>query len=521
MSAQRAAAEATAGPRRVREMLEGLGPTFVKVGQFLALRPDLIPAAYCEEFLLLTDQLQPLPFSALRPILAEDLGDLEDHFAFFDTRALAAGSLAQVHLARTLGGDEVAVKILRPGVAEAIRADLRKARALATVLGHVGVSGAVSPHEVARELEQWLSEELDLEGELRHVARMRELCSASDIMVVPRPFPELSTRRIVTCERLHGTPFSEILRSVRSGRSDHVAAMGHDLELLASNLLETVLIQIFRHQYFHADMHPGNLLALSGGRIGLLDMALTDSLDPIVRRATARYLTAVTDEDPEGMYRAVADVLRVSEDSDLDAFRSEFSAATRALLRDRARSSQGHGRDQTVRTYLVTLMQIARANRVAVPGSMLSLYRSLLAAETIASQLGTGADILQVGKRFFRRLQLENSLEFADATQVQRLGLQMVNLLQNGPGQLARVLEDLADERFVLRVRSSDAAERRHQHDARTRLVTLGLIAVSVAVLLVGASAAPVWGWMPLRPIIAVVLVAVYLALALQWRRLR
>jgi ubiquinone biosynthesis protein len=350
---------------------------------------------------------------------------------------------------------------------------------------------------------------------------MKELRESSDIVIVPKPYAELSSRRILTCERLRGTPFSEVLRNVRGGRPDFVTAMGFDPDRLAHNLLETVLTQIFRNQFFHADIHPGNLLALPGDRIGLLDMALCDSLDPIVRRGTARYLMAVADEDPEGMYRAIAEVLRVTEDTDLESFRAEFTAATRNLLRDRARTADESEQGHVVRAYMVSLMQIARAKGLLVPPGMLSLYRSLLAAETIAVQISQRADLLRTGRAFFQRLQLESVLSAPEATQFQRAALQIANLLQNGPGQLGRLLEDLADERFVLHVRGADAAERRRQHNARAQLTTLGLVAVSVAILFAGAPAVPLWGWLPVRPLLLIALVVIYAALALQWRRLR
>jgi len=472
--------------RRVRETLESMGPTFVKVGQFLSMRPDLIPAAYCEELLHLTDQVRTIPWKELRHIVEEDLGDLRLRFAFIDPQPLAAGSLAQVHVAHTHDGDQVAVKILRPGVDTAILADLRKARTVARVLDLLGMASALSPVQVAAELEKWLHEELDLQAELRHVIRMRDLVGDSDIMVVPKPYPELSSRRVLTCELLQGMPFSEILRNIRAGKADVVLDKGHDPDILAGNLLEAVFIQIFQYEFFHADVHPGNLLALPDNRIGVLDLALIDSLDPVVRRGTARYLTAVVDQDPAGMQRAVTDVLRMTEDSDLEAFQSEFTAATRSLLRERARTTDEEGQRQIVRGYMINVMHIARSSGVVVPPSMLSLYRSLLAAETIAAQLSVEADLVAVGRRFFRRQQLETWMDMSDPTQVQRVGLQMVHLLQNGPGQLSRLLEDLADERFVLRVRSADAGERRRQHNARVQLVTLGLVAVSVSVLVAG-----------------------------------
>ena len=221
------------------------------------------------------------------------------------------------------------------------------------------------------------------------------------------------------------------------------------------------------------------------------------------------------------MYRALTDVLRVTEDTDLDSFRAEFTAATRSLLRDRARETGGTDQGHIVRNYMVSLMKIARSKGLVIPPAMLSLYRSLLAAETIVAQLDVGTDVMTVGRSFFRRLQLESSLAAPDATQVQRTSLQLIELLQNGPGHLARLLEDVANERFVLRVRSADAAERRRQHNARVQLTTLGLVAVSVAILVAGAPPGLLWGWLPLRTVLIVALAAVYLALALRWRGLR
>lgn len=512
---------AARGPRFVRETLQAMGPAFIKLAQFLSLRPDLIPAEYCKEFLLLTDQIPPIPFERLRGVIEDELGDLGTHFAFFDTRVLAAGSLAQVHVARTIDGDQVAVKIQRPGVDTAIRSDLRKANAAARLISLLGISAAISPKELATQFEEWLTQELDLQSELHNVMRMRELCRDSDIIVVPEPYPELSSQHIVTCERLIGTPFSEILRNLPAGRASVVDNLGYDLDLLAQNLLHSVLIQIFRYQFFHSDMHPGNLLALSNGRIGLLDFALTDSLDPVIRRATARYLAAVADEDIDGMYSAVADVLRVTDDSDLDSFRADFTAATRSLLRDRARSTEGAVKGRLVRSYMVTLMSSARSNGLRVPPAMLSVYRSLLAAEAIANMLSTSADLLPIAQRFFRRLQLESALSPPDPVEFQRLGLQFVNLFQRGPGQLARLLDDLAAERFVLRVRSADASERRRQHNARAQLITLGLVVVGLSVLVAGAPVVRVLGWLPIRTVLIAMLAFVYAMLIFRWRGLR
>ncbi|HEX8054619.1 MAG TPA: AarF/UbiB family protein, partial [Thermoleophilaceae bacterium] len=209
-----------AGPERLRELLERLGPTFVKVGQYLALRPDLIPQEYCDELLRLLDRVPPFPWEEARAIIEDELGEIGHAFAEIDAKPLAAGSLSQAHRARLHGGGEVVVKVQRPGVREAVRRDLGRARTIARVLELARVPLVVEPRELVTELRAWMLQELDLERELANMQKLRELAADSEIMRIPRAYPDLSGKRVLTAEYIHGMPLSTLLGSLRTGRED-------------------------------------------------------------------------------------------------------------------------------------------------------------------------------------------------------------------------------------------------------------------------------------------------------------
>ncbi len=201
-------------PVEFRNLLQRLGPTFIKIGQFLALRPDLIPQSYCDELMTLLDLAPPFPWSEARVILAQELGrEPQEVFTYLNQRPLAAGSLAQVHLGHLRDGRSVAVKILRPNIERTIARDLKRARRIARLLDRTGVGFIVSPMEVVDELADWLKQEIDLSIELMNMRRLYRLTASSVDQYIPQAFPELSTRKVLVAEYVRGIPLSEVFRS--------------------------------------------------------------------------------------------------------------------------------------------------------------------------------------------------------------------------------------------------------------------------------------------------------------------
>ncbi len=507
-------------PERLRRFLERRGPIFVKAGQHLALRPDLIDQAFCDELLKMADRVPPFPYDEAARIIAEDLGSQPDElFEWINPRPLAAGSLAQVHLARTLTGDEVAVKVQRPKARELVERDLGRARVLHRILQIAGAGDLVSTAEVMQELKNSIRDELDFELELRNQTHLYQLSIDTSRSRIPRPYPALSGPRVLTAEYLSGIPFTEVLQLVRTGRHDKLRLLQIDPRELASNLLHTVLDQVFRLEFFHADIHPGNVLALSSNRIGFVDFGLTDSLDPHFRQGMLRYLAAVNASNVELMFDGLTEIVVADEESDLSRLRSDFYEESGRWLRER-RQRDGQT-DSPHARFLIGVLRAARRSKFRVPGAILSLYRSVLTAETIARQLGGRETIAQAARPLLQQLQIKAFLDaFALAT-IQPLVLDGLRLLRDGPRRLNELLSDMTEGRLVIRVRTVDSQEDRALANARARLVSVATASVGVAFLIGATQGRTLFGWIYLSTVFWSALAVLWGWMILQFRLLR
>jgi ubiquinone biosynthesis protein len=515
-------AGARPGPERLTRFLIRLGPTFIKIGQFLALRPDILPQDYCDELLQLVDRAPSTSWEVIRQTIRTELGDdPEKIFARISKRPLAAGSIAQVHLAETHQGEAVAVKVQRPDLPARVKRDLRKIRWLARALKVSGIAPYISPAELVSELERWLKQELDFTKELSSHTRMYEEMDSENNVRVPQPFAEYSSPRVITTEYLRGTPFSDLIRLARRGDFEQIERLGFDRDVLAERLIESALHQIFRLRFFHADLHPGNIIAMSGNVIGLVDFGLTDVLDPTVEEVQSDYLAALYDNDTHRMYRSISQIFVAGENTDAEAFRRDFFAETNrwlTMLEDRP--ANGEQRSPTA-GYMVTLMRLARAHDMRPPTSVLSLYRTLLTSESVAYHLRSEANLRDVGRNFFRDLQLERVISSYKPERVLARLMQLNELTSTGPSNFQQLLSDLAEGRFVLSVRSLESAQERRHANQRARLIALSILAMSLTLLLMlTAGQAGTWERGAHR-VLWVLLIGIYIWLVIIWRRLR
>jgi ubiquinone biosynthesis protein len=516
------------GPEGFRRLLERLGPTFIKVGQFLALRPDLIPREYADELLRLLDDVKPFAWTEAVAMIEQDLGNPAKLFRSINPRPTAAGSIAQVHLADLHDGTRVAVKILRPGIAERVRLDLRRARMTARLLQLARVDLIASPREFVAELESWLLREIDLRNELDHMIRLRRLTRDSPTEVIPKPYAELSSSRVLTAEYIRGIPLSEVLRALDSGGEREIQRRGWeiDLELSARNLVEATLRQIFRYRFFHADVHPGNLMVLPNSTIGYVDFGLCEEIDENVRGEQVQYLTTLYSGDVQRMFRALLQVLVPSASADVDGFKAEFVAETTKWLaqldEDAAGAAERRGpgskADSPITRLMVAVMRSAREHRFIVPARLLAMYRTLLTAETIATRLSRKVNLRSVGREFFVTLQVDDTLQKLSPDSLRMAFPQVLALLRDSPARLNQLLSELTDGHFTLRVDLADDARTARAKNRRTRLLTMAIVSVGIASLLGGASALPTLGVVPVRGILLLALLLLYASMWIQWR---
>lgn len=516
------ASELLLSPPRLRRVIQKLGPVFIKMGQFLATRPDLIPQEYCDELLNLADRVPPFPWSVARRIIREDLGaEPEDLFHWINSRPVAAASFAQVHLARLADGREVAVKVQREGIAKEVALGLERAGWLMRALEAAGILMLVSVKELRAELERWLVEELDVRQELANLTRMYEMCAPELPARIPKPYPRYCGARVITSEYLRGVPFSELLRRARRGGT--VGMQDFDQQALSENLVLTVLTQIFEYGLFHGDVHPGNLIALPGNFVGFVDFGRVDTMNEGLRRRQEEYIAAVYNDDQDLVYRSVVQLLIPGKASDVDGFRSDFLDAARNWQRESAGESLrgGDTRRSTLARYMISVLQAARLRGFQLPTDALAMYRSLLTADTLAGQLGSRSALRRVGAGFFRRLRSREAFDSLMPDRAAATALDLLEFAQTAPRNFNRLLGDLVEERLVLKVRTAESPEDRRNGNLRARLIALALASVSLTILLLGYHNSPLLSRAPLEIPLVLLLLAAYVRIVLLWRKLR
>ncbi len=308
-------AESRAGlSRRLRLAFQTLGPTYIKLGQIISSGEGLFPPELVAEFRLLRDRVPPEPFDTVQAVVEEDLGrPLEEVFTYFDSRPLAAASIAQVHVARLRTGEEVVVKVQRPAVASSVRTDLAAMSWLAPYLiGRIPVAALANPPALVELFAETIVEELDFRLEADNMLDVARVLAATDqrSVVVPRPHPHLVTRRVLVMERLSGFSFDDVTGMRRAGIDTAAVVRA----LMVSFLEGATLFGVF-----HGDLHGGNLFVRPDGKVALLDYGITGRLDQPRRLAFLRLLMGGTINDPKMQLAALRDLGALPADTDLDA----------------------------------------------------------------------------------------------------------------------------------------------------------------------------------------------------------
>jgi ubiquinone biosynthesis protein len=299
--------------RRLRESAEELGPTFIKLGQIIASGEGVFPPELVGEFKKCRDQVPAEPFEVVRRIVEEELArPMGQVFAEFDERPLAAASIAQVHRARLLDGTEVVVKVQRPSVAELVHRDIAVLSWLAPFLiGRIPVASLANPPALVELFAETIAEELDFRLEAENMLDVAgvlvELGQRG--YVIPRPHPELVTRRILVMERLDGFRFDDVAGILDAGIDTHAIVRTGMIAFMEGCLI---------HGVFHGDLHGGNLFVLPDGRTALLDFGITGRLSPAQRHAFLRLVIGATTNDVRSQLIALRDLGALPQDADLD-----------------------------------------------------------------------------------------------------------------------------------------------------------------------------------------------------------
>jgi len=375
--------------QRLREALETLGPIFVKFGQILSTRRDLVPLDIADELARLQDQVPPFPSELAVAEVERSLGQpISKLFADFQTTPIASASIAQVHLGRLHDGTEVAVKVLRPGVERAIARDLALLETTAGLVERWWSDGRrLKPREVVAEFARHLDDELDLLREAANASQLGRNFAGSPLLLVPAVYWDFCAQRVMVMERMHGTPVSH--RKILEQR-------GIDIPALARAGVEIFFTQAFRDGFFHADMHPGNSLVADDGRYVALDFGIMGTLTEVDKNYLAQNFIAFFNRDYKRVAQAHLDAGWVPAGTRVD----EFEAAIRAVCEPifaRPLKEIYFGR------LLLRLFQTSRRFNVEVQPQLVLLQKTLLNIEGLGRELDPDLDLWQTAKPFLER----------------------------------------------------------------------------------------------------------------------
>jgi ubiquinone biosynthesis protein len=504
-------------PDEFRRRIESLGPVFIKLGQYLALRPDVIPQEYADELMLLQDAAPPFPWPEALQIVTQELGDPSKFFTEINPNPIGSGSLAQVHAATLIDGTKATIKILRPGIRQQVIRDLKRARFFAR-LADVREWSAVSPQKLVDELGDALQQELDLSREAANMQRLRELAGGSQIERIPYGYPELSTSQVLTAEFEGGIPMSRVLAATAAKRKEWT-----EPDRLAVNLFMSTLQQIFGYQFFQSDIRQGNLQVLSGNVIRYVDFGLCSAMDPVFRRVQVRYLDALYRGDVDVIYKMLLEVLAATSESDPEGLHRDLSALghnwQNLWLAVSATDSSAFQRPPVAES-LVGALRAAGRNGYRFPTQLLAVYRTLVTAETIAWRIGSPSDLMAAGREFFTALRIHESLGVLDPDNTRSTALTVLNLARDAPGQLNQILSELARGSFQMNVQVTENPRLARNRDQRYGLLTIAVASIGIAFLM-GEPDLPRLGQVSAKYILGILLVFLYVRAFFLWRRMR
>lgn len=433
---------------RLRLALEVLGPIFVKFGQVLSTRRDLIPRDIADELAKLQDRVPPFAAEQVYRTLERSYRQpVERVFEHFDPVAIASASVAQVHFATLPGGREVAVKVLRPGIAPIIAEDLALLDAAATLMERLWADGRrLKPREVVAEFERHLRDELDLLREAANASQLRRNFEHSPLLRVPEIFWDFCNTEVMVMERMTGTPISQV---------EALRAQGLDIPGLARAGVEIFFTQVFRDGFFHADMHPGNILVGADGRYIALDFGIMGTLNELDKNYLAQNFLAFFRRD----YRRVAQIHLESGWIPPDTRIEELETAIRAVCEpifDKPLKEISFGK------VLLRLFQTSRRFNIEVQPQLVLLQKTLLNIEGLGRDLDPDLDLWETAKPYLERWMSEQVGWRGLLRNIGKEAPQWTTLLPQLPRLLHRALAERPEPMLQVELLALLASQQRH-----------------------------------------------------------
>lgn len=448
--------------------LERMGPTYIKLGQLLSTRHDLLPPAYTEALQRLQDDVEPVPFDHIRETVESELKvQLKHAFASFDEKPLAAASLGQVHRAVTKSGRDVVVKVLRPGIREQVRDDMAVLTQVAELADRrTDVGRRYGIGDFVLQFRRAIAAELDYRREFRNIERFRELTADYDLLVVPEPVRDYSTSRVLTMEHVEGRKVTDV---------GPLGLLDVDGEPLIRQLFDCYLESMLVEGVLHADPHPGNLLLTHDGRLGLLDFGMVATIPTSTRDHLVKVLLAISENDGEEAATILGQMGTPLEDFDAESFHDDIGR----LVSD----SVALGGDAEFGSVMIEFSRLSGANGLRPPPEMALVGKALLNLDQVTLHLDPTFDPTEEIQRNISAV-MRGGFRLSPGG-IMAAALEAKEFTTHLPRRANRILESLTEGEFTVRV---DAIDEERLLTVLQRIANRLTMGIVLAATVVGAA---------------------------------
>lgn len=457
---------------RIRLIMEELGPTYIKLGQMLSNRPDLVPEPLIKELEKLQDSVPPFSTAKAKEIIGSELGKpMEELFLYFDEKPVGSASIGQVHRARLLEGDDVVVKVQRPNAKRQVDADLSLIREFVKLTeNYFNKAGILNPLDIVDTFAKSLQNELDYFTESRNIEQFRTLYKDYKDLYIPKPFKHLTTKKVLTIEFISGCKVNDMPTLKSWGlRPPDIAKKGLDL----------YLSQIFDKGVFHADPHPGNILIKPNGKIALIDFGMVGKLMQSQKYAFAGVFISLAKKDAKAM---ATNLRRLSIDHEIEDMRA-FEYDLNDLIQDFTVMAQD---DIGVKDFTARLQKLTYKYKLQIPGVIFLMLRSLAILEGVARSLDPAFDVLESIKPYGIKLTAEQYSFKNISNEMSHTVSQAVSLFYNFPLEMRDIIKQVRKGKIVLNTHQIGFENYRKQLDfAVNRLMfalIIGALVISAAI---------------------------------------
>ena len=457
-------------PERLRRVFEELGPSFIKLAQVLASRPDMISERYADEFEKLQDEVAPFPFEDVKTIFESDTGQtIENVFSFIDKTPAAAASIAQVHYAVLKDGSKVVLKIQRPHISQMIENDISIMSIIVELMvRYIPETNFFNPKGIVAEYEKTIKKELNFLEEARNIERFHKNFENDVDVLIPKLYKELTTPRVIVMERIIGVKIDDI---------ETMRETGIDMPLIARNLIKIYFKMMLDHGFFHADPHPGNIFVMPDGRIGIVDFGIVGWLSTEVMDGIAGVFLALVNKDFSSLFDQFIELGMITDETDYEKTKREFMIDVTEFL---APMYDMPLADINYVEYLNTITHLALRHKVKVPSSILMVNKCNMIIDGLVRRLDPTFNFITVAAPYASKI-MRRKYDFKKVYgKVEKNFSELSDSFINIPKQTRLLLRRLLRDEFNIRVLPVGLERFQRDIDRSTNRLSFSIIVGSI-----------------------------------------